>query len=170
MPNFAPKLFIVLHLLYDHSNSLPLCTTCIWSVVFIKYYINLCLFLVHLENPDILIFHVFLPFANLPRVPGSLAHVHTLGETPFPPFSYEWRQICVGQIVAEESCYTQVLLHSNERFKRKCETLWREKCANCTPLSPTGAPWHKKLWIILRLCKVSDISYYVICLLPVSED
>jgi hypothetical protein len=52
----------------------------------------------HLDFPRI------LPHANLPRLRGRLAHVQRLGQKPLPPIAYEQRQICVGQIVAQECC------------------------------------------------------------------
>jgi hypothetical protein len=120
-----------------------------------------------------LIFHVFLPFAKLPRVPGRLAHVQRLGETPSPPFSYEWRQICVGQIVPEECCYPQVLLRSAERVR---ESVQHHDCQLCqlhyTTLYPKSVATHRCCYVQLnelresvqhRDCQLCQLHYTPLC-------
>jgi hypothetical protein len=67
-----------------------------------KRYINRCLLLLDLGKVGILIFNLFLPYANLPHLRGRLAHVQRLGKKPLPPIPYEQRELCVGQIVAQE--------------------------------------------------------------------
>jgi hypothetical protein len=69
-----------------------------------KHYTNHCLLLLDIGKVGILIFHLFLPNANLPRLRGRLAHVQRLWQKPLPPIPYEQREMCVGQIVAQECC------------------------------------------------------------------
>jgi hypothetical protein len=57
------------------------------------------------RKAGILIFNVFLVCVSFPRLQDMLAHVERLEKKPFPHFSYELIQICVGHIVAQECCY-----------------------------------------------------------------